>query len=119
MDKKIPKVVSFRQGFVGYHRQQRASDKALQHEQHKSSQKAHIDALGGAKMWKSRPRLPHITAGKVNIRWISGHSGITGNELTGCETKGGSFSFCYENHLNYSYASPEKWHALKILKTKD
>lgn len=34
----------------------------------KSSQKAHTDALEAAKMWKSRPRLPHITGGEVNIR---------------------------------------------------
>lgn len=35
-----------------------------------------IEALEVAKMWKFRLRLPHITVGQVNIRWIPGSQAV-------------------------------------------
>ncbi|KAF5189583.1 reverse transcriptase [Thalictrum thalictroides] len=85
----------------------------------RSSQKAHIEALEAAKMWKSRLRLPHIDVGQVKICWIPGHSGITGNEQADYEAKKGSFLSYHEDNPSHSFSSLEKWHSLKLLRTKE
>ncbi|KAI1005054.1 hypothetical protein K3495_g3162 [Podosphaera aphanis] len=66
-------------------------------------------ALEAAELWKSRPRLPHISEGQIHIRWVPGHVGIKGNEFADLEAKKGA-AMPSPHPPEFSFSSLRRWH---------
>ncbi|KAL1953511.1 hypothetical protein VTO42DRAFT_2645 [Malbranchea cinnamomea] len=52
-----------------------------------SSQQAFTQFQEAEKAWQAREKLPHMSKGKVIIRWVPGHAGVVGNEKADQEAK--------------------------------
>lgn len=78
-----------------------------------SSQSTYSETIEITKLWKTRERLPHISEGEINIRWVPSHSGIHGNHLADIEAKKGA-SMHYNGPLELSFSSLQNWQKTKM-----
>ena len=61
-----------------------------------------------APQWTEHQRLLHIPPGRVNIRWVPGHSKVLGNEAADKEAKKGASQQQIQDEP-YTYAGLQRW----------